>query len=179
MSENINQEEILDESILEDSALEGENEDRTGEDGTPEENKKNSSNFKKLYKKAKEAEKRAKELEAKLKELEAAKQEQDSLSDIDKDERLELKIFWIEHPEAKGRLSEILKVSKEHNMDLDTAWSFLKATTPPESKSYNDFEVKGKKSGWTIDYKSISLEESLKLSPEERRAWRKANGWSV
>jgi hypothetical protein len=64
-------------------------------------------------------------------------------------------------------------------MDLDTAWKFLKATKPQESTSYNDFEIKGKSKGWNIDYKSISLEDSLDLNSEERKAWRKANGLSM
>lgn len=168
----------VDESNLDDSDVNVENEFEAGEgNDTPEEGKKNPSNFKKLYKKTKEQDKEIAELKAKLAEKETKSKQESIMDDATDKESLELRIFWIENPEAKWSLAKILEISKGHNMNLDMAWSFLKATTPEESKSYDDFEIKGKKSGWTIDYKSMSLDESVKLSPAERKEWRKANWW--
>jgi len=161
----------LDESTSLDSDLDVEN-NEAGDDNSSEEwqdgSKNNSkSNFKKLYKKVKELERENKELKEK-----ATKEDK---AEIPKDKALELKIFWLENPDSKEFLGEIAKVADEHNFDYDTAWTFLKTTMPKESKTYNDFVTKGTKSNAKIDYKSITLEESAKLSPEERKAWRKAN----
>lgn len=174
----MNDQHKVDESNLDDSDIIVENLDEAGdENDTPGENNKNPSNFKKLYKKTKEQDKEIAELKAKLAEKEAKSKEESIMDNATDKESIELRIFWIEHPEAKWKLAKILEISKGHNMDLDMAWNFLKATTPEESKSYDDFEIKGKKSGGSIDYKSISLEESATLPANERKKWREANWW--
>jgi len=175
----MSEQENLVELNLEDSDGSIENEEgQGGNDNSWENSKKNPSNFKKLYKKAKELEKEKKDLEAKLAAMANDEWEEKPNKETKTDSSLELKIFWLENPEAKWLLNEIKTVASEHNMDLDTAWKFLKATKPKESVSTNDFSIKGKKTA-DIDYKSISIEETANLSAEERRAWRKANGWSI
>jgi len=175
----MSEQENLVESNLEDSDLDIENLEGQDENDTSwEDSKKNPSNqhnWKKLYKKAKTLEREKKELEEKLKELEANKEDKKVLETADTDTKLELRIFWIENPEAKAHLSKILETATNHNMDLETAWNFLKATMPKESQSYDDFSTKGKKNISNIDYKSISIDDSLKLNAEERKLWRKAN----
>lgn len=172
----------VDEFDLEDySDLDIENEDGAGEENdTPEgKKKKNSSNFKNLYKKTKEQEAQLAEKERELEELRKKADANSTLQDATSEEKTNLRIFGIEQPEAKEHLAEVLKVAKAHNFELDQAWAYLKQTMPKESSSYDDFSGKGKKQTKFTDYKNVSLEESASLSKEERAEWRKANNMAM
>lgn len=179
-------EQTTDESqVIDDS-----NNDDTGEDTTPEQ--KNKSNFKKLSEAKKAAEYALKaerqEKEALREELERVKEvinsfygedqekpftsKEQSINE-DKASKLEQKIFLIENKEAKEYMDEITEAVNKYNMDLDDAWTFVKAKLPKESVTKLDFKLSNKAPAVKKDLKDIWAEEALKLSKEDQAKWRK------
>ena len=135
----------VDEFDLEDNSdLDIETQDEAGEgNDTPEDKeKKNPSNFKKLYKKTKEQEAKLAEKDKELEELRKKADINSTLEDATSEEKTDLRIFGIEKPEAKEHLADVLKTAKSHNFDLEQAWEYLKYTMPKESSSYDDFAGK-------------------------------------
>lgn len=63
-------------------------------------------------------------------------------------------------------------------MPLEEAWEDVRYRLPKESTSTEDFSIKGRPKSDKIDYSKMTLEESAKLSPAERKKWREANGWN-
>lgn len=176
--ENQEIDELSNDSV-EDETLENGEE---GEEQTPD--KKNKSNFKNLYKKTKELESTLSEKDKELAEAKAELEEWKKLNpeleeekqNNKKSESMELKIFWLENPEAKPHLEEIRNTMKEYGVDYEKAWKLVKVDLPEESKTKTDFNI-WKSNVNTKDLSKVSAKDALNLSPEKQREWRKINLW--
>ena len=172
-----NLDELTDDSIVTDETTEEGNE---GGETTP--NKKNKSNFNSLYKKTKELETaltwKDKELAnalAELKEWQDLNPEEDQeIKTNKKSEGLELKVFWLENPDAKPHLEAIKETMQEYGCSEAKAWKLVKVDLPVESKTTTDFNV-WKSNVSTKDLSKVSAEDALTLSTEKQREWRKVN----
>lgn len=145
-------------------------------------NKKNKSNFNSLYKKTKELESSLSEKEKliaeKDKELEEWRNFNPEIVDEKKSKNnskiMELKIFWLENPEAKPHLEVIKETMEEYGVDYNKAWKLVKVDLPEESITKKDFDF-SKSNIKMKDLSKISPSDALKLSPEKQREWRKIN----
>lgn len=168
--------ELSNDSVNDEILEEGNEEEET----TP--NKKNKSNFNSLYKKAKELESSLSEKDRLIAEKEAELEEWRKLNpsieewkqNNKKSENLELKIFWLENPDAKPYLEDIKNIMKEYNISSEKAWKLVKIDLPEESKSKTDFNI-WKTTVFSKDLSKVSAEDALKLTPEKQREWRKIN----
>lgn len=171
----------IDEEINSDLGVEND-ENESGEEENKTSAKKNNSNFKALYKSNKEKETLLAERES---ELEEAREElkqwrelnPDTVEDLNskKDiDSMKEEIFTTKNPDAEPHLKEIRKTMLDYNMDLKTAWKFVKMDMPEESKSNSEFNI-WKNAISTKDLSKVSPEDALNLSPEKQREWRKIN----
>lgn len=155
-------------------------EGKEGEETTPD--KKNKSNFNSLYKKTKELEalnaskdKELADANAELKEWRELNPEEDGEFKANKNsEALELKVFWLENPDAKPHLEAIKETMKEYGITEAKAWKLVKIDLPEESKTTTEFSV-WKNAVNTKDLSKVSADDALKLSPEKQREWRRIN----
>lgn len=146
MSNEIEEFELDDDSVSDD-----ETNNETGDDDTPEDtSKKNKSNFKNLYKKAKEAETRAEKAEREAEELKERLQAWESenpdvvKSKYSNDELGTIKeqIFLVANPEAKAHLDKVKARVKQYGMPMEEAWEDIRLRLPKESVSTEDFNIK-------------------------------------
>lgn len=163
-------------SIVEDEIVDnGEEEKKTAPD-----KKKNKSNFNNLYKKTKELEKLLESKEEELASKTASLKEWEDLNpEIKEDKKnneevdnLKVSIFTIKNPESEPHLTEIQKVMKDYNIDIDKAWKLVKIDLPEESKTKTDFDI-WKNNISKKDLKNVTPEEALKLPKDKQREWRK------
>lgn len=180
------------EEVIDEQNISSNDDNQNGEDGeetTP--NKKNQSNFKALYNKARELEKEIASKDERLATAEAELEEWRNLNpevtDDFKSKKeyswLQEKIFYIENPEAKTYAKEILNTLKEYNLPNDDkwytkAWKLVKSDIPEESKSKTDFNI-GKNNISKKNLKDVTPEEALELPKDKKREWRKLNWFSV
>lgn len=59
------------------------------------------------------------------------------------------------------------------NPDLEKAWKYVKPTIVTESKSSMDFSIKSNSKSTKVDLKSLKIEDTTELTPEQRSEWRK------
>lgn len=161
----------------------------TGEEnGTPDKNS-NKSNFKKLSDslKAERAEKvRIAQEKAELEEeLNAWRSENPELvkSQLSKKsdgiDKWDLALFLVQNPEAKQHLDEVKEYLAEmKNPDLEKAWKYVKPTIVTESKSSMDFSIKSNSKSTKVDLKSLKIEDTTELTPEQRSEWRKIHWYA-
>jgi len=180
-----NQEEYLDEQDT--GSVNDEISANTGEDDddnpTNNSQDKNKSNFKALYKSNKEKERLITEQTQRLEQLEEELSQWrelnpevvETLNSKEDINSVKEEIFTIKNPEAAEHIDDIRKAMKNYNMDINTAWKFVKIDIPQESKTKNDFSV-GKTANKKItDFTQISPEDALNLSKEDQSKWRKIN----
>lgn len=114
--------------------------DEDGDDTEPEQKKvedvapkkKSNSNFAKVL-----AERNA--LRRQLQEKIDSSYDKESMKDIESlieeraERKIEDKLFFRDHPEAKGIADEIRSVASEHNMDIETAYKFYVSVIDPQT----------------------------------------------
>lgn len=114
--------------------------DEDGDDTEPEQKnvedvapkKKSNSNFAKIL-----AERNA--LRRQLQEKIDSSYDKESMKDIESlieeraERKIEDKLFFRDHPEAKGIADEIRSVASEHNMDIETAYKFYVSVIDPQT----------------------------------------------
>lgn len=181
-----NQEETLDEevtaSVNDETDTNDEGEDNNNDTSTK---KSNNSNFKALYKSNKEKEKLLAERENELREAQEELEEWRKLNpetvedlnskkDIDS---IKEEMFTVKNPDAEPHMKDIRKTMDTYNMDLKTAWKFVKMDIPEESKSKQDFNIGKTVVSKATDLTKISPEDALNLSKTDQSKWRKANWW--
>ena len=181
-----NQDNILDEEVS--ASVNDETWDNdSGEDDNNDTSakKSNQSNFKALYKSNKEKEALLAQKEQELKE---AREELEQWRELNPETVEDLKanndissvkeeIFVLKNKEAEPHIAKIREAQTKYNMDIDTAWKFVKMDIPQESKSSQDFSVGKTAVTKNTDFTKISPEDALELSKEDQSKWRKANGW--
>jgi multidrug resistance efflux pump len=139
----------IDEEVIDSANGENDNEISGEEENNESSAKKNNSNFKALYKSNKEKEallsQREQELAEAQEELRQWRelnpetvQDLNSKKDIDS---MKEEIFTTKNPEAEPHMDEIRKTMLSYNMDLKTAWKFVKMDIPQESSSKKDFNI--------------------------------------
>lgn len=151
------------------------------DDNTSQQESKNESNFKKLYKSNKEKEKALAEKEALIAEQARELREWRDLNpDIAQEkssnkgtEELIQKVFLLENKEAKEHLSLIKAKANQYWMPLEEAWDLVKAKLPTPSESTSDFDLKSSPNKVKKSMKDVTGEEALKLSPAQQAEWRK------
>lgn len=162
-----NQNEELDFEL--DETLDGEQEDNQdtneyednsndlwGDEETPK--KKNPSNWKKMSQKLKE-------LEAENKKL-----KQTTSSNID-----ELRLFFLENPEAKQYKDKIIELAgqdKYKSLDYDELLDLAKLRTPQPSQDSEDFSLKSTTWKTKKRLEDLTEEEALKLPNDKYLEWR-------
>ena len=185
MSENQDFDEVIDEQDI------GSNDDeQEGEaEWTTADKKKNTSNFKALYKKAQELERENASKDEKLAILEAELEEwrnlnpevQETLQSKKDLASMQEQIFFVKNPDAEPYAKDINKTMKEYNLPnspewISKAWKLVKSEIPEESKTKTDFNI-WKKAVTKKNLKDVTPEEALELPKEERRKWRELNGF--
>ena len=151
------------------------------DDNTSQQESKNESNFKKLYKSNKEKEKALAEALAEKAELARELKEWRELnpdiawekSSSKSNEALELKVFGLENPEAKEHLSKVKEASNLYWLPFEKAWTLVKAELPKPSESTSDFDLRSSPNKVKKSMKDVTAEEALKLSPAQQSEWRK------
>lgn len=151
------------------------------DDNTSQQESKNESNFKKLYKSNKEKEKALAEKEALIAEQARELQEWRELnpdyvaekSSNKSIESMEIKVFGLENPEAKQHLDEVKATAKTYWLPLEKAWKLVKADLPTPSESTSDFDLKSSPNKVKKSMKDVTAEEALKLTSAQQAEWRK------
>lgn len=178
--------EFLDEEVTASVEDETDNNDSGEDDNNDASTKKsNQSNFKALYKSNKEKEALLSQREQELAEAQEELRQWRELNPETAEEfgskkdisSVKEEIFTIKNPEAEPHLEAIRKAMSTHNMDLNTAWKFVKMDIPQESKSKQDFNIWKSTISKNTDLTKISPEDALNLSKEDQSKWRKVNGW--
>ena len=158
-------------------------EDIVGDDAdTPEENNSeeeenndNSSNFKKLRKAYRWALAKLKEYESKEKGWDKEPPEDEVKSESKQE--LDLRLYFIENPEAKEYKEKITELLEEYpNMSKERALILAKQETPQQSKDKEDFNLNSSNpNAKKKDLKDLSEEEALELPNKQYLDWVRAN----
>jgi hypothetical protein len=118
---------------------------------------------------------RLKKAESKI--VEIKKQKKETSKTIDKSIDTEMRLFFIENPEAKEYKDKILELktnSKYKDLDLEDLLDLAKAKTPPVSKTKTEYDFKSLNKPKNLE--SMSEEEAIeKLSPSDFLKWARAN----
>ena len=169
--------ELIDESSDQDETTIETNEDSTSSDDESEtgseENtsstKSKKSNWKKMSKAMKAKDKQIADLQAKLDGQSSDDDDDDGDYELDEVEggfdKTEFRFFVIENPEAREYSKELeVAVNKYPDMSFEDALTFVKAKTPQESTSSNDFSSKSSNVKVRKRLADLTEEEALKLS---------------
>lgn len=183
----------MEENIIEEESSEqinegSENNIESEENTTPEQ--KNKSNWKKLSSELKEA---RKIIASKDKEINEIKEWANTLYDNEADRPFTQKeiieeqktneslddivTFYQKNTEALEYKAEILNNMKEYWMDREKAWKFVKMDITPESTTRKDFSLWKWVTNVKKDLKKVELKDTLSLTPNERKEWRKIHMW--
>lgn len=151
------------------------------DDNTSQQESKNESNFKKLYKSNKEKEKALAEKEALIAEQARELKEWRELNpDIAWEkssnkgtEVLIEKVFILENKDAAEHINLVRAKANQYWMPLEEAWDLVKAKLPKPSESTSDFDLRSSPNKVKKSMKDVTAEEALKLSPAQQSEWRK------
>ena len=166
--------ELIDESAdQDDSIIETNEEDAStsakakneDEDKNTTSTKSKKSNWKKMQKASKAKDKRIADLEAKLaKQDSQSDKEEFEFEDEDGFDKTEFRFFIIENPEAKDYKDELMSTLEKYpSMSFNDALTLVKAKTPKESTSSNDFSSKWSNIKVRKRLADLTEEEALKL----------------
>jgi len=181
--------ELIDESADQDDSTTETNEDttsseedsKTSSEGNTSSTKSKKSNWKKMSKTMKDQAKLIAKLEAKLEWTSSANDDDDEWDYEDEEEggfdKTEFRFFTIENPEAKEYSKQLESALNTYpNMSFEDALTLVKAKTPTESTSSNDFSSKSSNVKVRKRLADLTEEEALKLSNSKYLEYQRSKG---
>lgn len=142
---------------------------------TDDKTSKNTSNFKKLSKAYRNTQAELNKIKAEKEKYKKMIEKIDGgwFDDVEWNDEIEMRLYFIENPEAKQYKEEITTILEQYpNMNKEDALTLARAKTPKESQDINDFSLSSQVKSGKKSIKDLTEDEAVELDMDTFKQWK-------